>query len=227
MTNVRTQITRYVTLTELDKRKLLEPLGEMRAIRRRLREWASPGGEGETMLEVMKAEQQTYREAALGKFRDKIEDLGNVIDLLERGILTREDVLDYLRIPIRRRLRPEEGIAAREEVHVDTLQEDLHDIASWALRSTITQFANQVAVKIRDQDHGYQTEREGNTLTFYKIIKTGGFLGFGESESREPVLRVTIDGEDVTFAEDPRDTEFVSMVARVLRSPHIGATELF
>ena len=227
MTNVRTQSTRYVTLTELDKRKILEPLDEMRAVRRRLREWASPGGEGETMLHVMKAEQQTYREAALGKFRNKIEDLGNVIGLLEEGVITREDILDYLRIPIRRRLRPEEGIAVREEVHVDTLQDDLRAIASWALRSTITQFANQISVKIRDQDHGYQTEREGNTLTFHKVVKTGGFLGFGESESREPVLQVTIEGEDVTFAEDPRDTEFVGMVARALRSPHIAFSELY
>ena len=227
MTNVRTQSTRYVTLTELDKRKLLEPLDEMRAVKRRLREWASPDGAGDTMLHVMKAEQQTYREAALGKFRGKIEDLGNVIGLLEEGILTREDVLDYLRIPIRRRLRPEEGIAAREEVHVDTLQEDLRAIASWALRSTITQFANQVAVKIRDQGHGYQTERDGDTLTFYKIVRTGGFLGFGETESREPVMQITVEGDDVTFAEDPRDTEFASMVARALRSPHVASSELF
>ena len=173
-----------------------------------------PGGTG-TMLEVLRQEQGTYEQAAQGKFSDKAEDLAPIIDMLEQGLIGREDILEFLHIQLRRRLGREERETIRQELPVHPLSEDLEEIASWAHRGTVTQFANQIAAKIAGR--GYEVEREGNTLIFYRITQTGGFLGRGAIESRDPVMRVSHEGDDVTIAEDPLDEEFVRMVARDLR----------
>ncbi len=101
-----------------------------------------------------------------------------------------------------------EEFYTEEEVEVSGLQK----IMTWAGMGTPRQFYLEIVSKIADAD--YEAELEGDIITCYRVEKTGGFLGIGESTSREPVLKVSIPEEgDVEIPEEPRDEEFIDFLA--------------
>ena len=96
------------------------------------------------------------------------------------------------------------------------MDERLLAIRNWANHGTINQFKNEVMAKIGSKS--YQAETSGNSVTFYRMSKSGGFLGIGARKVREEVLTVIKDGVDVRVPEDQADAAFVALLSSTLSS---------
>ena len=95
------------------------------------------------------------------------------------------------------------------------MEEDLRAIKSRAVQGTLQQFYTEVSA--RAAAAGYEIEIAGNTVTFFRIRKEGGFLGIGTRTVREPVLKITRKQKEIIVAEEPRDEAFVQELARMLK----------
>ena len=95
------------------------------------------------------------------------------------------------------------------------MEDNLQKITSWLGRGTLVQLQIEVGGHLASR--GYTVEREGDTLSFYRTRKEGGFLGFGGRLVREPVMKITKDEEGIQIPSDPLDPEFVWYLASGLR----------
>ena len=102
-----------------------------------------------------------------------------------------------------------------QEKSVDTVDEALEYITSWANRGTMKQFYIEVSARLRSDDE-HDVELDGNTLVFYNVREEGGILGIGAQTVREPALRLVQEGEMVTVSDDPMDPDCVMAVAEAL-----------
>ncbi len=111
-------------------------------------------------------------------------------------------------------LQPEEEAAEEREVPVEDYVEkdELQKITSWAGMGTPRQFYLEVTSKLSGTD--YEAEMEDDVITCYRVEKQGGILGIGGKTVREPVLEMTFpDVGDVEMAEEPRQQEFIELLA--------------
>jgi hypothetical protein len=102
-----------------------------------------------------------------------------------------------------------------EEKIIETVDDALRHILSWANRGTMSQFYTVVSAKL-SADAKRDVERVGDTLTFFSVRKKGGFLGIGGRTVRDPALRLTQEGDRIVTADDPLDTDFAMGLARLL-----------
>ena len=65
--------------------------------------------------------------------------------------------------------------------------------------------------------HGYVAQLEGDTLTWCRVRKQGGFLGMGKREVGEPVLLITRRGDRFEVPAESADAEFVALLASKLK----------
>lgn len=96
------------------------------------------------------------------------------------------------------------------------MEEELQKIKNWSTRGTIRQFYAEVSAKA--EAAGARTELDGNTVTFYRVRKEGGFLGIGGRTVKEPVLKIIRQDDTVDIPEDSVDQEFLHQFAQSLRA---------
>ncbi len=101
-----------------------------------------------------------------------------------------------------------------EEGVIETVDDAVQHILSWANRGTMSQFYTMVSAKL-SVDTKRDVERAGDTLTFFSVRKEGGFLGIGGRTVREPAMSLTQEEGRVVIAE-PLDTDFVVGLAGIL-----------
>lgn len=94
------------------------------------------------------------------------------------------------------------------------MQTELEQITSWIRNGTLEQFYTKVSAKIGEE--GYRAELEGDTLTFYRSGKRGGFLGMGSRRTGERVLQITCTDDQVTIPEEFVDQKFVARLVGLL-----------
>jgi hypothetical protein len=95
------------------------------------------------------------------------------------------------------------------------MEEELQKIKNWSTRGTIRQFYAEVSAKAAAA--GYKSELEGDTVTFFRAHKRGGFLGIGGRTVKEPVLKIIRHDDTVDIPEDSVDQEFVHQLASSLK----------
>jgi hypothetical protein len=98
---------------------------------------------------------------------------------------------------------------------IQTVDEALEYITSWANRGTMRQFHTEVSARL-SADHNHDVELDDETLVFYNVRKEGGILGIGGKTVREPVLKLVQDGEMIRAADDPLDPDFALELTRIL-----------
>lgn len=101
-----------------------------------------------------------------------------------------------------------------EEVYeeMDEVGSGANRILTWAGMGTPRQFYLEVVSKIDGTN--YEAELEDRVITCYRVEKEGGFLGIGGETVREPVLKVVFpEGEEPEIPEEPRDEEFIELLA--------------
>jgi hypothetical protein len=105
---------------------------------------------------------------------------------------------------------------ANQEGKINTLQEALETIASWARRGTQQQFANEMRANLI-ADEEYRVDTTGNTVVFVEVRQEGGFLGIGGEAVTESLLQVQFqDDGQVVIPSEPMDKEFAIDLAERL-----------
>ncbi|MBC7237654.1 MAG: hypothetical protein H5T69_17575 [Chloroflexi bacterium] len=100
-----------------------------------------------------------------------------------------------------------------------TLDAAVNRISRYANRGTFRQFFNEMVAKLaKEPDLSVELEGE-NVMVFYRVSKSGGFLGIGRKVSKTPVLKLTRQGADVLVAQEPLDEELAIRIASILK-PH-------
>jgi len=102
-------------------------------------------------------------------------------------------------------------VSRRENIVEDELQK----LKRWSSRGTLSQFYAEVSA--RASSAGVESELDGNTITFYRAHKEGGFLGIGGRTIKEPVLQIIRHDDSVEIPDDSIDEEFVLELAKSLR----------
>ena len=97
------------------------------------------------------------------------------------------------------------------------MEDALRQIKLWAGQRTPNQFYTDVSARAGKE--GYEAELVGNTMTVYKVLKEGGFLGIGGRQVRKAVIKVIRQDNEVTIPEEPFDQECVRELAGLLK-PH-------
>jgi len=95
------------------------------------------------------------------------------------------------------------------------MEDELQKIKNWSTRGTLRQFYTEASAKASAK--GYKSELTGNTITFYRTHKEGGFLGIGARTIKEPVLKIIRHDDTVEIPEDSVDEEFVKELAGSLK----------
>lgn len=96
------------------------------------------------------------------------------------------------------------------------MEDKLHRIRNWANRGTLLQFYSELAGKLAKSE--YQAEMKGNEVRFYRVKKSGGFLGIGAKQQKDLVLEVIRVGKDLLIPVETADPAFVDFIM-----PMIGA----
>jgi len=96
------------------------------------------------------------------------------------------------------------------------MEEKLHRIRNWANRGTLLQFYSELSGKLAKS--GYQAEMKGNEVRFYRVKKSGGFLGIGVKKQKDLVLEVIRQGTDLRIPAESADPEFVDFIMPMLRA---------
>jgi hypothetical protein len=129
--------------------------------------------------------------------REKISPLGQ--DSIVEDLTPGEDALE-----------PEE-----QTVTIETVDEALAYITSWANRGNMKQFYTEVSARL-STDNEHDVELDGDAVTFYNVRKEGGILGIGAQTVREPALRLVQEGEMTKISDDPMDPDCAMAVAQAL-----------
>ena len=95
------------------------------------------------------------------------------------------------------------------------MDEELQKIKRWSSRGTIRQFYAEASAKASAA--GYRSELDGDTITFYRTRKEGGFLGIGGHTVKEPVLTIIRHNDSVEIPGDTVDEAFVQELASNLQ----------
>ena len=95
------------------------------------------------------------------------------------------------------------------------MEDELQKIKNWSSHGTLRQFYTEVSAKAASM--GYKAELTGNTITFYRTHKAGGFLGIGARTIKEPVLKIIRHDDTVEIPEDSVDPEFLKELAGSLK----------
>ena len=95
------------------------------------------------------------------------------------------------------------------------MEDILQRIKNWAGHGTPKQFLTEVSAKIEPE--GYQAELQGNVLTCYRMVKKGGFLGLGGSKSKQVVLRIIWENNQIRIPQEDADEQFVRMLGTMLK----------
>ncbi len=96
------------------------------------------------------------------------------------------------------------------------MDDKLHLIRNWANRGTLLQFYSELSGKLAKTE--YQAEMKGNEVRFYKVTKSGGFLGVGKKQQKDLVLEVIRQGTDLRIPADTADPAFVDYIMPMLRA---------
>lgn len=99
--------------------------------------------------------------------------------------------------------------------NIQTVDEALEYITSWANRGNMKQFYTEVSARL-STDNEHDVELDGDTLTFYNVRKEGGILGIGGQTVRDPALRLVQEGEMITVSDEPMDPDCAMAVAQAL-----------
>ena len=94
------------------------------------------------------------------------------------------------------------------------MEEKLHRIRIWANRGTLGQFYNEMSAKLAGSE--YQVDMKGNHIRFYQVAKSGGFLGIGVKRTRELVLEVIRDGEELRIPAATAKPDFIEFLRPML-----------
>jgi hypothetical protein len=95
------------------------------------------------------------------------------------------------------------------------MEEELQKIKNWSSRGTLRQFYAEASAKASAV--GFKSQLEGDTITFYRSHKEGGFLGIGARTVKEPVLKIIRHDNTVEIPEDGVDDAFVQELAGSLK----------
>jgi len=95
------------------------------------------------------------------------------------------------------------------------MEDVLQKIKNWSSRGTLRQFYAEASAKAATK--GYNSELTGDTITFYRTHKEGGFLGIGRRTVKEPVLKIIRHDDTVEIPEDSIDEAFVQELAGSLK----------
>lgn len=95
------------------------------------------------------------------------------------------------------------------------MEDILQRIKNWAGHGTPKQFLTEISAKIEKE--GYQAEMVGNVLTCYRTVKKGGFLGLGGTKSKQVVLRVIWQDNQILVPKEDADEQFVRMLGTMLK----------
>ncbi len=110
----------------------------------------------------------------------------------------------------------DEDLEAEEQTKtIETVDEALVYITSWANRGNMKQFYTVVSARL-STDNEHDVEFDGDTVTFYNVRKEGGILGIGAETVREPALRLVQKGEMARISDDPMDPDCAMAVAQAL-----------
>jgi hypothetical protein len=109
----------------------------------------------------------------------------------------------------------EDPEASAQQKSIETVDDALKYIVSWANRGNLRQFYTEASARI-SSDKGCEVELDGDVLTIYNVHKEGGILGIGAQTIYEPALRLVQDGETVTVSDEPMDPNCVMMLAESL-----------
>jgi hypothetical protein len=92
-----------------------------------------------------------------------------------------------------------------ETPRVETKEQALNKLLSWANRGTLRQFYMEMAAKLaEDENHDVVMEGEG------------GFLGIGGHEEQEPVLAFYEEGDQILVKDEPMNEAFAIELAQSL-----------
>lgn len=94
------------------------------------------------------------------------------------------------------------------------MEDKLHRIRNWANRGTLLQFYSELSGKLAKTE--YEAEMKGDAVRFYRVKKSGGFLGVGAKKQRDLVLEVVRKGTDLRVPPDTADPAFVDLILPML-----------
>lgn len=94
------------------------------------------------------------------------------------------------------------------------MEEKLHRIRNWANRGTLNQLFSELSAKLAKSE--YRAEMKGNQVSFYRVKRSGGFLGIGVKETKDLVLEVMRDGAEIHIPTQTADAAFVDYITPML-----------
>ncbi|MHB1295277.1 MAG: hypothetical protein ACYC4R_09825 [Anaerolineae bacterium] len=90
------------------------------------------------------------------------------------------------------------------------MEDKVRTICRWACHGTMNQFFTEISSKTSQL--GYQSELSGNTLTCYKMVKSGGVIGIGTKKIKQPVLTIIHNGDGITVPPESVDEQFLDQL---------------
>lgn len=93
-------------------------------------------------------------------------------------------------------------------------QEALEAIETWTRRGNLRQVKTEVEAHLGE---GETVTMDGNTLTFTRIRKEGGFLGIRAKTIKDTLLVITVKDGTVQILPEPQDQAFVKQLANALK----------
>lgn len=96
------------------------------------------------------------------------------------------------------------------------MDDPVRKVQVWASHGTLRQFFTELSAKLLNLDA--KCELEGNTITCYRLTRSGGFLGIGARKVKTPVLQLTKEGDQINVDEDSLDREFVAQLAEEFKA---------
>jgi len=96
------------------------------------------------------------------------------------------------------------------------MEDKLHLIRNWANRGTLNQLFSELSAKLAKSE--YRAELKGNQVSFYRVRKSGGFLGIGVKREKDLVLEVIREGMELRIPTESADPAFVDYIMPVLKA---------
>ena len=95
------------------------------------------------------------------------------------------------------------------------MEDKLHKIILWASHGTPRQFFADVQARLSSQ--GYICVLEDDTISFFRVRKEGGFLGFGAKQVKEPVGKIVFADGEVDVPTESLDPTFLDVLVERLQ----------
>ncbi|MBC7315029.1 MAG: hypothetical protein H5T70_01225 [Chloroflexi bacterium] len=94
------------------------------------------------------------------------------------------------------------------------MDEQVTRLKNWVSHGTMRQFYTEMQAKLANTE--YTVELSGDTVTFYRVRKEGGFLGLFARRVREKLLQVSRQDDQIVIAEGA-NPEFIQYVNSLLK----------